>query len=258
MKKILGVVLARDEDIFLGRALKNASAFCDEFLLFDHGSRDATLEIMREFAAKHPRAKVRQIAHPRESQEELARRAGEPWWVFGVDGDEVYDPLGLARLRPLLLNGTFDEWWMVMGHCLHAESWDEEAGRAQGWMAPPSRSVTKLYNFAAIESWEGESQERLHGGQPVFRPGYSADKKKRLQEEMSWEDSPLRCLHLCFCRRSRMEKRGGARQNIAEMYGRLLPPGILRALGRVFPSSWKTRCYRRGPLLTLETKAFSC
>jgi hypothetical protein len=31
--------------------------------------------------------------------------AGSPSWVFGVDGDELYDPAGLARLRDELIAG---------------------------------------------------------------------------------------------------------------------------------------------------------
>jgi len=255
--EIVGITLARDEDRFLGRALANASAFCDRFLLFDHGSRDGTYGIMEAFARGRGAAEARRIGHPRESHEALLPFCGKRVWVFGVDGDEVYDPAGLAALRPRLLGGEFDASWMVMGHCLHCE--ENGDGKAAGFLAPPSRSITKLYNFAAIDAWPGVSTERLHGGAPVFRPGFSASSKRLLFAESGWDDSPLRCLHLCFCRRSSLQPQAGpARPNIDELYNRRLPAVVNRLLARLFPggSRWKRERYRRGPRQSVADTPF--
>lgn len=247
------MVLARNEDVFLGQALANVAAFCDEFLLFDHGSRDGTWEIMQSFASRHPCVRARRIQHPSESHMELVKRAGEALWVLGVDGDEIYDPERLRKLRPRLLDGEFEEWWMVMGHCLHAAKVDRAEGMATGWLAPPSRSVTKLYNFAAIEAWPGPSVERLHGGRPIFRRGWHAARKRKLQEETSWQESPLRCLHACFCRRSSLDRGNSpGRRNIAETYGKILPVWLLRRL----PSLWKRAKYRRGRQVSVAISDF--
>jgi glycosyltransferase involved in cell wall biosynthesis len=252
---ILGIVLVRNEDRFLTRALDNSAGFCDRFLLFDNGSRDNTPAILEAFARRHPRAEVTRIRHPRASHPALEPIAGSPTWVFGLDGDELYDPAGLAVLRPRLLAGEFDASWMLMGHCLHTESLD--AGSARGFMAPPSRSITKLYNFAAIDAWPGPSSERLHGGRPVFRRGFDSSRKRLLHGECRWEDSPLRCLHVCFLRRSSIEGEGEpARRNIDE---RVNAGGLLQRLVAALRgggSEWKRERYRRGPLVAIDATPF--
>ena len=256
-RSIVGVVLVRNEDIYLGAALEAAGEFCDEFLLFDHGSRDGSGGILRDFAARHGRAVVREIEHPRESHEALLGYCGRDVWVFGVDGDEVYDRQRLAVLRRRLLAGEFDDYWMVMGHCLHVV--EVAGGEAVGYAAPPSRSVTKLYNFAAIEGWPGRSVERLHGGRPVFRRGFDAGKKLQYFQEVGWEESDMRCLHLCFCRRSSLDKEAGAgRANIDEIYNGWLPAWAAKMLhgwvGR--GSKWKRERYMRGELVRCPTGPF--
>jgi len=253
--EIIGVVLVRNEDRFLDIALRNAAEFCDRFLLFDHGSTDRSPAILETFASASVPAEFRRITHPSESHDALRPLAGQSAWIFAVDGDEIYDPSGLARLRPRLLAGEFDSEWMVMGHVLHTVEFG--AGDARGFAAPPSRSITKLYNFSAITAWPGRSMERLHGGEPVFRPGFDASKKRLLMNEMPWDKSPLRCLHMCFCRRSSVEDEGSSpRRNIDELYNR--GGWLTRLRAAIFrrDSSWKQERYRRGPVTTVATRPF--
>lgn len=253
--RIVGVILVRNEDRFLAQALENIAKFCDEFLMFDHGSTDQTPAIFKKFAASGKSVKIQNIPHPSLSHAALQPYANSRSWIFGVDGDEIYDPAGLALLRPRILGGEFDAHWMLMGHTLHVTNFAD--GKASGYMAPPSRSITKLYNFSAINAWPGRSMERLHGGSPVFRHGYDANKKRLLFEESSWDDSPLRCLHMCFCQRSSLDKSNESpRRNIDEIYNR---GGFFRRLLTHFlkkKSEWKQERYRRGNLTEVESAAF--
>ena len=47
--------------------------------------------------------------------------------------------------------------------------------------------MTKLYNFNAIESWDGYTPERLHGGNVRFRAGFARGDRRVLHEEVSWQ-----------------------------------------------------------------------
>jgi hypothetical protein len=149
----------------------------------------------------------------------------------------------------------------MKGNVLHCLELELTAGRATGHAALPSRSVTKLYNFAAIASWDGDTVERLHGGAIRFHPGFHDAMKRNLQEELSWDESPLRCLHLCFLRRSSQEKeRAPVRENIMEIHrggvsGKLRRLAN-RMLGRGGRSRWKQNHYCRGPLLTVDIAPF--
>lgn len=256
--RIVGIVLARDEDLLLGQALANAGAFCDEWILCDHRSVDGTARILETFARSAPDASFHRIRHPRESHDLLRRFAGTATWVFGLDGDELYDAEGLARFRPRLLAGEFDRSWMVLGNVLHVTQ--PGTVRVRGHLAPPARSMTKLYNFGAIRSWDGRCPERLHGGHPRFLPGHGESDKLTLHETTPWERADFRCLHFCFQPRSSVRP-DEARPNIMETFGN----GPLhrwrrlaaRVLGRGGASAWKDERYRRGPEVEVDAAPFS-
>ncbi len=260
LKKIIGVFLVRNEERFVAQAVCNVLHFCDQVILIDHQSSDKTVSILQELQSSYSeQISFYQIQHASESHDLLQSFVGTSTWVFGVDGDELYDPEGLSKFRRKILAGEFDDDWMVLGNVLHVESFDEATRRAAGYLTPPSRSITKLYNFAAIDAWKGKTQERLHGGQPQFRPGFHEQKKRLLYQEYSWEESPLRCLHLCFLKRSSVEL-STQRRNIMEIdAGRGL--GFLKRIMRALlclpqPISWKQQHYQRGELHTIDATPF--
>ncbi len=261
MTQIIGIVLVRNEGRFVRRAVGNVLEFCDRLILADHRSGDGTPEILKEIADGHPgKASFHEVSDPRESHDFLKPFVGTDTWVFGVDGDEIYDFRGLERLRPRLLAGEFARHWMILGNVLHCDRLDLHDGRASGFPSPPSRSITKLYNFAAIDSWEGDTPERLHGGEPMFRKGFDGQEKRQLQTEYSWEESPLRCLHACFVPRSSRDQDGASRENIMETYRGGWTARIKRLArwlaGRREASDWKRERYARGERMTVATAPF--
>lgn len=258
--RIVGIVLVRNEDLYVARSVRNIARFCDSILLCDDRSTDGTARILRGLAGEFSHAQFHALTHPAQSHDLLKPLAGTRTWVFGVDGDEIYDPAGLEIFRARILSGEFDNIWRMKGNVVHCLELDSTAGRARGHAAPPSRSITKLYNFAAISSWDGDTVERLHGGTIRFQPGFDDGMKRNIQDELGWESSPLRCLHLCFLPRSSREGSSEVRENIMEIYRggvtAKIRRGINRLLGRATPSRWKRDHYCRGPLLSVETAPF--
>lgn len=260
--RVVGIVLVRDENVFVERAVRNIAGFCDALILCDHGSTDGTDAILDALAGELPHAEVHRLSHPSGSHDLLKRYAGTRTWVFGVDGDEIYDPSRLAGFRARLLAGEFDRVWRMKGNVLHCTALAADRSSATGHLAPPSRSITKLYNFGAIVSWDGDTVERLHGGTIRFQPGFDDGMKKNFQEELGWDESPLRCLHTCFLPRSTKEAQGaaaGARENIMEIYRGGLAGRLRRLAGRILGregSRWKKDYYRRGPAETVDARPF--
>ncbi len=260
--RIIGSVLVKDEDRFLGQALRNVVRFCDFIHVSDHHSRDGTGAILDGLAAEFPgKFDIHRVDHPRESHAVIRRYAGTATWVFGVDGDEIYDPAGLDRLRVELLRGDYDRSWVLFGNVLNCTAIDPVAGTARGHLAPPCRSMTKLYNFRAIEDWGGKVTLRLAAGDIRFRPGYDASLRLDLHERVGWAEAWYRCLHTCFVSRSSIQPPGEvARRNVSErsrteplrMFQRL----CLRLTGRRAQSEWKLEKYRRGPEVELDVSAF--
>jgi glycosyltransferase involved in cell wall biosynthesis len=222
--QFVGVVLVRNEDVFVERAIRNAASFCDEIHVVDHDSRDGTAAILRGLAEDLDHVHVVRSKDAGVSHRVLEPYAGTETWVLGVDGDELYDPSALRGLRSELEAGVHADVFRLKGHVLNCDELRD--GSASGFMAPPARPVTKLFNMAAVTSWKG-CPERLHAGSALFREGYGWESMRYLSESTSWESDPLRLLHVCFLRRSSCD-------------------GLDPTQGR--PSAWETGAFRRGIL----------
>ena len=222
--QVVGSVLVRNEDVFVERAIRNVASFCDEIHVVDHDSEDGTAEILRGLADELDHVHVVRSKDAGSSHRVLEPYAGTETWVLGVDGDELYDPSVLGRLRADLEAGAHADVFRLKGHVLNCDELRD--GSASGYMSPPSRPVTKLFNMAAVTSWSG-CPERLHAGSAVFRDGYDWEAMRYLSDSTSWESDPLRLLHVCFLPRSSRV-------------------GLDPAEGR--PSAWETGAFRRGIL----------
>jgi glycosyltransferase involved in cell wall biosynthesis len=259
--RVVGISLVKDEDLFVEQAVRNALGFCDEFLAVDNGSRDGTAEILGRLSRETGGQVIyHRVDHPRVSHDLVAPLAGTDTWIFGVDGDEIYDPEGLRRMRARMEAGAFDRDWVIFGNVLNVRRLDAESRTATGHLAPPCRSMTKLYNFRAIDAWHGPCHERLHGGRPVFREGFHEGLRRNLHESVPWDDADFRCLHLCFLRRSTTEAEAiKPRPNIMDHYAkswRQRADDLWRRVRGLEPVDWKGQRYGRGPMVTRSLDPF--
>ncbi len=264
MTRIVGIMLVHNEDEFVEQALRNAVRFCDRFHVADHMSTDGTWDAIRRVAAEFPTVEPVRVRTTGDSHALVEGYAGTDAWVFGVDGDELYDPVGLASFRDELLGGAYREFFSLKSNVLNVTELDRERRTASGYLSPPSRSVTKLFNFGAINSWTRCHRQYMHDGEVAFRPGYEWETIGDLLGRFTWEESPLRCLHMCFLRRSSLDP------DDAVGHGRLSPIelGERRRLTRLADrlrlgprstapmSPWKQEKYRRGELVTKDATAF--
>lgn len=260
MTRIVGVTLVRDEDLFVEQAVRNVLDFCDEVIVLEHRSIDETPRILERLAHESPKLRVHSIQDLGGSHDYVAGYAGERVWIAGFDGDQLLDPGGLATLRPRVLGGEFDAFWTVAGRTLNCTALDPVSGKAEGYHGPPSRGTPKLLNFGAIEAWEGPTRERLHGGTIRFRPGYDAGTRTNELQELPWEESPLRCLHLPFLRRS-SRRPEAIRLNPTEAAGRRTARARARRAARAIlrrpqPRPGKLDGYSQGPLVVVDARPF--
>ena len=258
----MGIVLVRNEDVFVERAVRNVATFCDRIHAVDHVSTDDTWQILRSLASEFPHLDARRTHHADDSHTLVEQYAGTNTWVFGVDGDELYDARRLVDLREQLLGGSFDGVFKIASNVVNCVELDMEQQTATGYPSPPSRSITKLYNFAAIDAWRGDGSERLHGGTISYRPGFDEGSVDNIGERLSWDETPLRCLHTCFVRRSSADPEEPAARPIlmeSGLHDRTLRGALKRRLLRRQPpavSEWKQEKYMRGDLVTVDARPF--
>jgi hypothetical protein len=255
--RIIGVGLFRDEDLFVERAVRNVFGFCDELILVDHRSRDRTPQILEGVARESPvPTSVHRVQEASESHDFIKGYAGQDVWAFGLDGDELYDPRGLERFREQLLAGEAVDAWNIRSNMLHCVELEEERGVATGYLSPPAPSVSKIFNFRLIDAWDGDNPERLCDPSGlVFKRGVEP-RKYELNKTVTWEDSPFRCLHVCFLRRSSRQKEAGPRMNVPDRTAPRRAPvrawrAFLEAIGRPPAGTYKDH-YRVGDLVTVD------
>ena len=107
--RVVGIVLVRDEDLYVEQAVRNVSGFCDELILVDNRSRDRTPEILERLADELPHASLHRVKHPSVSHDLIAPLAGEDVWIFGVDGSSCEKPFTSAEPAtslPRLMSNT--------------------------------------------------------------------------------------------------------------------------------------------------------
>jgi glycosyltransferase involved in cell wall biosynthesis len=259
--QIIGILLVRNEDLHVERAIRNVIDFCDRLIAVENDSRDGTKAILEKLKSEFSeKIELYHVGYPGISHDLIKGYAGTDTWIFGVDGDEIYDPDGLARMRVRLKEGEFDREWCLFGNVLNVRKLDAVGCSAEGHLAPPCRSMTKLYNFHAISAWEGPCHERLHGGRVIYREGFHEKLRRNLHEEVSWEESDFRCLHLCFLRRSSVEADASKpRKNIMDRYAWSITKVLKSAVDFVLrkpPIDWKEQRYGRGPVVSKPTASF--
>jgi len=259
--KIVGIILIKNEDLYIERVLLNVVDFCDEIIVLDNMSTDNTYAIVKKLAQKYPSIKPRMIASSRASHAVVSPYAGTPTWFFKVDGDEIYDPLGLKKMREKIMAGEYQNYWRIDGNSLNCTEIDLENAVAAGYLSPPAKPAPLLYNFSLIRSWDEKNTERLHGRNIKFKDGFSENNRLSIFEKYNWEESPFRCLHICFVKRSSLESdKTSARMNPNENHSFFSKTiNFLRNLlkRRVsFESTYKLDKYKMGDLYSKKIDNF--
>ncbi|MCI5217609.1 MAG: glycosyltransferase [Candidatus Electrothrix sp. LOE2] len=261
-RKIVGICQVRNEDVFLNQALANIEDFCDEILVADHCSTDRTAEIANVRAKANPKIIYHRIKHPSEAHEMIRKYSNTATWVFPVDGDELYDPSALTRLRREIMLGSYEAYRQIYGHSFHCVEIDKKRKIAKGYTSPPSRTVTKLYNFGALIDWAGPCSEKCLGGKIIFKDEFSEQSNLNLMEKMTWSESPLRLLHACFMARSSLELLDNwkGRKNPYEIYSMSRLERWIALFRKIIKlsecSEYKMEKYMRGALVEEDISNF--
>ena len=148
--RIIGISVVKNEDIYIEQSLSNVIDFCDEIKVVNHNSTDKTISIVEDMMKKHPHISLHHLKDIKKSHKFVEPYANTDTWIFGVDGDELYDPYGMIRLKEEIINGKYKDAWRVRGMFFHVVNINGEI--ADGYMSPPSKDPNKLWNLRMLKS----------------------------------------------------------------------------------------------------------
>jgi hypothetical protein len=94
-KKIVGIMLVKNDEYFAASALHSVVDFCDNIVILENMANDNTYERLKIASSNYPNVSLERISDFRKSHQPLEKYAGTDTWVFGVDGDEIYDAIKL-------------------------------------------------------------------------------------------------------------------------------------------------------------------
>jgi glycosyltransferase involved in cell wall biosynthesis len=211
-REIIGICVVRNEDMYIKHALRNIANFCDKIRVVDNHSSDKTVDEVRKCMSDFSNISLEFIDDVKKSHSLVQEYIGKDKWVFLVDGDEMYDPKGLSILRPKILEGKYQKYWMLRGYFYHLIDLEINSSEysGEGYLAPPAKDPNKLYNFSMLKKWDSdevtpichplthEYKDSKYG--PLKNPGV-----KKLHKNNSWETCLMRCVHTRMIQRSSIE-----------------------------------------------------
>ena len=103
MSKITAHCLVKNEENFVGYAIKSVADFVDKIIVFDTGSTDKTVDIVQSLMQQYPdkiifeeKGECDKKRHTELRQEMLDRTTTE--WFMILDGDEVWTKRGMQEV----------------------------------------------------------------------------------------------------------------------------------------------------------------
>ena len=200
--QIVGIVLVRNEDISRRAGDPQRRGFCDRIHAVDHVSTDGTWDILQRSSAIRPPRRTAHACTPATRTRFIEQYAGTDTWVFGVDGDELYDPHRLARACAKNSSAAHTTT-SSRSACERAQL----RGARPGGRAPP-RAISRLPH---VRSRSSTTSPRSSRGRATARSGSTAAtivvpaglRRERASTTSAnvfrWDETPLRCLQPASC-----------------------------------------------------------
>lgn len=249
--EIIGICLIKNEDLYIKNVINNIYDFCDRIIILDNKSKDKTSKIISNLKNNDKLNKIRihNVEKPWGTNKYIEKYVGRKAWIFGVDGDELYDKNRLKLFKKELENGKYNNYWCISGSSLNVYDLNLDKKLAKGFLGPPSRLTGKLYNFKYAIGPLPPS-ERLHGH---IRYNHKLIEKKRFSD---FDNDNLRLLHLCFIKRSSTNKKISSEQiiNNIKYHISLNPEGTRAGIDRC--TNYKISQYAIGDSVDKNIEAF--
>jgi len=165
--KVVGLMMARDEELCVGMTIETAKDHIDELVFVDNMSTDKTAEIVRQKCKEY-----NIILH--ESQAPLTKTVKElrqtcldigkslnPDWFLNMDADTIFNPR--LDIRGLAENGGYDAYWFrtldIYGDMTRTGGFNNH----HLWLFRSGENVTAFGNFCCPGHKHDSNESRFLG-----------------------------------------------------------------------------------------------
>lgn len=195
---IVGHCLVKNEERFIWYSITSVIDYLDEILLWDNGSNDSTVKIIKSI--NNPKIKFKDASGLDPSwARQMMLKESKSDWVFILDGDEIWYDSGIKSLLSSIsdnLDCIAVPNFMLIGDIFHYQ--EKEAGRYN------IAGRTGHYNIRAVRNSPG-----LHVEGTYPNEAYVTDKGLKVQdspkERILFLDTPY--LHASLLPRSDVRNR---------------------------------------------------
>jgi len=143
---ITAIIIARNEEAMLANCLKTV-AWCDDIIVIDNGSHDATVEIAQEYNAQIIHFSSQSFAALREAALAYVKTN----WLFYLDADERVTPDLAKELQVKIEVGVADAF------CFHRKNFF--FGQAFEFTGTQKDWVTRVFLKSKLLGWHGSIHE---------------------------------------------------------------------------------------------------
>lgn len=185
--------IVKNEENFIWYALSSVAVFADKILVFDTGSKDKTVSIIKELQAHYPniileeKGECDQKRHT-ELRQEMVEKTNTEWFMI-LDGDEVWTARALNEVKEVINANSNDcliaPFYLCVGDVYHYSK--KGAYTLRGIVA---HATPRFFRNTQGLNWRGEyNHDALYTGEgrKVFETEHVA-----VLREKFWHLSHLR------------------------------------------------------------------
>jgi len=229
--KITAQMIVKNEENFVWYAINSVIDWVDEMLVWDQGSSDKTIEIIKTI--NNPKITLKSFTENVQILRQKMLEETNNDWIFVLDGDEIWYESSIKYLVSSI-QSNFDcvvvPNYMLIGDIFHYQ--EKAAGRY--------KIAGKLghYNIRAVRKTEGLHVEGIYPNEAyITKEGIKVQNLNK--ERILFLDEPY--LHASFLKRSSKDTKK-IKYEIGESFPKdfYYPEVFFRGRPAIVPSPWKT------------------
>lgn len=232
--KIAAQMVVKNEENFVWYAVSSVINCVDEIIVWDQGSCDKTMEIIKKI--DNPKISLKKVTETVHDLREIMLGETNADWIFILDGDEIWYEEGIKKLQSTINNLQNKKDcvvvpnYMLIGDIFHYQ--EKSAGRYK------IGEKIGHYNIRAIRKTQGLHVEGIYPNEAyVTKEGVKVQDLNK--ERILFLETPY--LHASFLKRSSKDVKK-IKYEIGENFPKdfYYPEVFFRERPAIVPSPWKT------------------